>query len=242
MKALLLFLLFTFSLLQAAETVTARYRISYGVFGQIGLSRASLIRHEDRYRIEIRAEATGIAKVMSGGRIERYISHGIVKEGRLVPQQFVTRTKKGKYFLEEHRFRFDHRTRRVYDDYRIKTKEGETEHETTLPFYAPDDILTLFFNLPRYLKKSCKKNRCLLYAVGANDKNGLVTITPLKDRRFRVVLHRRIFASRQGEMYIHLTKEGLCDRAVLKDVIFFGDVKAKAITISKKPTPPKGKE
>ncbi len=232
MKAFWIALFLTLSLLQAGERVTGLYRITYGLFGQIGLSRSSLIRQGDHYHVEIRAEATGIAKVMSGGRVESYASYGVIKKGKLIPQRFVIRTKKGKHFFEEHRFVFDHLARKVRDYHRVKTDEGEVTHETTLPFYAPDDILTLFFNLPFYLKQSCKaQKRCLLYAVGANDKNGLVTITPLGNRRFRVVLHRRIFASKEGEMFIHLTKEGLCDRALLKDVVFFGDVKAKAITI-----------
>ena len=32
-------------------------------------------------------------------------------------------------------------------------------------------------------------------------------------------------------MMVHLVPQGICDSALLKDVIFFGDVKAKATKI-----------
>ena len=212
-----------------------KYEISYAIFGTIGESEARLVIDPKAatYRITIEAKAKGLAKLMSNRRIERYISRGIVRNNLLIPQIFETDTKKGNYFREHHIYRFNHTAKKVFHFERITIKRDEKEREETLSYWAEDDILTLFFNLHHYVKRgTCKGSFCRLKAVGANDKDGLVDISP-KGKYLKVILHRRIFASRHGEIYVHMRKDGIADFAMLKDVIFFGDVKAKAITIRK---------
>jgi len=45
----------------------------------------------------------------------------------------------------------------------------------------------------------------------------------------KVILNDRIFASAQGELLINLGRDGLCDKAILEDVLFFGDVVGKRV-------------
>jgi hypothetical protein len=45
----------------------------------------------------------------------------------------------------------------------------------------------------------------------------------------KVVLNDRIFSSSQGELLINLDENGLCEKAILEDVLFFGDVVGKRI-------------
>jgi hypothetical protein len=234
MKKTVLLILFSTLLLFGTEphTLKAEYAISYAIFGKIGKAEARLRIENNRYHIEIRAEATGIAKLMSNQRIEQYSSSGIVVNKRLEPEHFIVKTRKGKYFKEEHHFFFNHLQKRVKHITYITTKEERKEKEELLSYYARDDILTLFFNLRFYLHDRCKTGKCTLVAAGANEKDGRVDIISLGRNRFKVILHRRIFASKQGEMEIHINEMGICDFALLKDVVFFGDVKANTTKIS----------
>ena len=40
-----------------------------------------------------------------------------------------------------------------------------------------------------------------------------------------VVMHRKLYHSKKGELEVKMGKEGIVDKAVLKDLIFFGDVR-----------------
>ncbi len=213
------------------RTLKAEYAISYAIFGKIGKADALLRVEKDRYTATISAEATGVAKLMSNRRVERYQSSGKIVNGRLVPLTFTALTMKGKHYRAEHRFLFDHEVKTITEISNITdgsmTKQTEKRHD----YYAEDDILTLFFNLRFYLKNRCKSGQCTLTAVGANEKDGQVDITALGGNNFKVVLHRRIFASKQGEMKIHINEMGICDKSLLKDVVFFGDVKSEVTKI-----------
>ena len=48
-----------------------------------------------------------------------------------------------------------------------------------------------------------------------------------------VLLNKRIFASKNGEMYIDLNDDGICTNAVLKDVLMFGDIRGKMTSLKK---------
>ena len=213
------------------RTLKAEYAISYAIFGKIGKADALLRVEKDRYSAVISAKATGVAKLMSNRRVERYQSSGKVVNGQLIPLTFTTLTLKGKHYRAEHRFVFDHKAKIITElsditDHGLN-KHTEKEHD----YYAQDDILTLFFNLRFYLKNRCKSGQCTLIAVGANENDGRVDITALGGNNFKVILHRRIFASKQGEMKIHINKMGICDKSLLKDVVFFGDVKSEVTKI-----------
>ncbi|MDP3292949.1 MAG: DUF3108 domain-containing protein, partial [Sulfuricurvum sp.] len=45
----------------------------------------------------------------------------------------------------------------------------------------------------------------------------------------KVVLNDRIFSSAQGELLINLDEQGLCEKAILEDVLLFGDIVGKRI-------------
>lgn len=76
------------------------------------------------------------------------------------------------------------------------------------------------------------------YAVGANKTDGRIDVKPLhvkdefdwKDGHLmRVIVNDKIFASDKGELLINLRDDGLCQQAILKDVIFFGDIRGEMI-------------
>ncbi len=233
MKLILTLLLFFTAVFAetGVRTLKAEYAISYAIFGKIGKADALLRVEQDRYSAVISAQATGVAKLMSNRRVERYQSNGKIVNGRLVPLIFTTLTLKGKHYRAEHRFLFDHKAKIITEISDITDRSVNKHTEKKHDYYAQDDILTLFFNLRFYLKNRCKSGQCTLTAVGANEKDGRVDITALGENNFKVVLHRRIFASKQGEMKIHINEIGICDKSLLKDVVFFGDVKSEVTKI-----------
>ena len=213
------------------HSMRAEYDISYAIFGVIGHSSASLKVAKNTYTIHIEARAAGIAKLMSNNRVEIYESRGTISEGRLIPDVLEIHTKKGEHFSASEYYHFDYAHQKILHVTQMKDSVGVDEKKEVLSYFAKDDILTLFFNLPRYLKKNpCITKTCIFRAIGANKKDGNVDIQKI-GKNFKVRLHRRIFASKEGEMMVHLTPQGICDSALLKDVIFFGDVKSKATKI-----------
>ncbi len=103
-------------------------------------------------------------------------------------------------------------------------------------------MMTLFLNLPIHIKEKYTAKKYQYKAIGADRKNGRVDITipsqeHLKqilqsvgegqegDWYSRVVMHRKLYQSKQGELDVRIGQEGLVEKAVLKDLIFFGDVR-----------------
>ena len=107
---------------------------------------------------------------------------------------------------------------------------------------ATHDLLTFFLDLPKLmdLNKPGAKKRFLV--VGADRKNGRVDIyIPQKKERkayrkllgdaskegnyAKVIMHRKLYHSKQGELEIVIDRQGVVHKGVLEDVLFFGDVR-----------------
>ncbi len=245
MKKIILILLIIYTAL-GAKTIVATYKVGFGIFGKIGTAKAIFqIRKDNTYHISIKAVATGLAKVLSGGRVESYESDGKVINGFLVPDIYKGVTKKhGKTAIKI--YYFLHK-KRVVDMLKIRIKEGkESRSSESLKYYANNDILTLFFNIKHYLDDFKFKGEKILHAVGANKKDGKVNIiAPVgeklkslkrylgeKSGHFLIVfINQKIFASKRGELYLDINDEGICTKAVLKDVILFGDIRGVLVDL-----------
>ena len=95
-----------------AETIEALYSVSFGVIGEIGKAKAHLEREEDKYRIEVAGEATGMAKALSKNRKEKQISQGHIRDGLLVPDSYsVVRSFGNKVITKV--YTLDHKNRSV---------------------------------------------------------------------------------------------------------------------------------
>ena len=231
MKKLLL-LLFVLSQIVSAKVLTATYEVSFGIFQTMGIANARMeIKDDQTYVIHIDAKTTGVAKVLSGNRIEIYESRGIVKNGRLIPQKYVQimQTNSKKMITT---YTFDHLNQIVWKE---KIKNDNREY-TQNDFYAPEDILSLFFNIGLYTQA---RQDQVLHAIGGNGKDGRINLVfpnpnDLKSMKkeletedgdfMKVVLNDRIFSSANGELLINLSRDGLCNKAVLEDVLLFGDI------------------
>lgn len=215
-----------------AKMVTATYEVSYGIFENLGIAEAKFeMREDNTYSIRIEARSSGIAKVLSDNRVEVYESHGIIRNGLLIPQKYIkTRRTDSKKMIKI--YTFDHVKKTVVRE-NINSDEWEPKpHE----YYASEDILTLFFNFKHYLNEN---HEGAFYAVGGNKKDGRIDVVFLKGEELeeakkkldksegkflKVILNDKIFSSANGELLIHLDESGLCSKAILEDVIFFGDI------------------
>jgi len=228
-----------------AEIIKADYDVSYGIFGKIGVSKAILTKKKKRYTIDIRLYATGLAKFLSGDRRERHISKGhIDKNGLLISDLYQVikshgETKVTKIYRVNHK---KHQVIKTYKKYR-NHKLVKTEN-TTLDFYSKDDLLTLYFNLDGAIKDKNKPAKYVFKAVGAERQQGKVTvIIPIfyKLKSYKealgkgaswyatAIIHQKIFSSKEGHLLLAVGKDGITEKAVLKDVIFFGDIVAKRV-------------
>lgn len=245
-----------------AKKIDATYHITYGIVGEVGVAKAKFITKDDNtYLINIEANSTGFAKSLSGGRNELFKSEGrVFKSGRLEPKTYThvtTRMKKKSGFILDpskwekvlskkenvSTFHEDKITER-----RIKSLDGEIlkDKTKTLKYFVKDDLLSLFFNFKIRSNDFNITKTTDFYAVGADKKDGKLEVKPMlkKDQlelfgdesghNFIAIINKPVFSSNKGELYIKLNDAGIATAAVLKDVLFFGDIKATLVNSSEK--------
>ncbi|BBG65103.1 hypothetical protein NNO_0400 [Hydrogenimonas sp.] len=244
----LIFILALFGVAAFAEMIHATYKIEYGIFGKMGVADAYLTEKEGEYEIKMVAKATGLAKVLSGGRVEVYGSRGRIVDGKLMPKTFTKDIRRsGKRRIKV--YTFDHNAKRVvfheenYRDGKLKDEKNET-----LPYYAENDILSLYFNIRNIIGECNEPFAKDLKAVGAEKKTGRVRVETVtggeRDRLKRslgdepcylkVTIFQKLFGSKGGELYLSLNREFIVQKALLKDVIMFGDIRGKIIGFEEK--------
>jgi len=227
----------------SAKVLDATYSVSYGVFGQLGISKAHLETQKDTYTIEVSAKTTGIVKKLSKNRQERYISKGHIVNGLLVSDTLhIIRSHGSKY--SEKTYIIDHQHKKVTKISIAKNKGKIYKNETKeLGFYSQDDLLTLYFNLSARMDPS-KAGMYELTAVGAEKQDGKVKIVIPDKKRISqyqkilgngdfwyltAIIYQKIFESNKGELMIAIGKDGIAQKAVLKDLILYGDLVAERI-------------
>lgn len=233
----IIFVLALLSQIASAKVITATYEVSYGIFQTMGIADARFeTRDDDTYSIRIEARTTGIAKLLSNNRIEVYESHGNIAHGRLVPKKYIKIRRTDSKKMTKI-YTFDHSKKMASKEVIEGTERDKEEND----FYAPEDILSLFFNVKQYMK--LRQNQ-VLYAIGANKNNGRIDVVFPKGQEIeklkqelemdegvfvKVILNDKIFSSANGELLINLDDEGLCEKAILEDVLLFGDIVGKRV-------------
>ena len=229
------------STVSMAEVVKADFDVSFGIVGQIGTAKALLTKEHDDYTIDIHLEATGLAKVLSGERKERHVSKGHIENGLMVSDLYQV-IKSHRNIVINKEYWIDHKSKKVIKKYK-KFKEGKlvSDRKSTLEFYAKDDLLTLYFNLDMAIKEKHAPGTYRFKAVGAERQKGKVTVVIPKKSDLpsyreelgddslwyaTAIIHQKIFLSQEGRLHLGVGKDGITNQAVLKDVVFFGDIKA----------------
>ncbi len=236
-----LFLYILLALMLWSKNIQASYNVSYGIFGTVGTAKAYLHQSHKHYSIDIYLEATGIAKFLSQGRKEHHISKGHIVNGVMISDMYQVIQSYGDVMMTK-TYSIDHKNKRVQKRYR-KYLHTKLQEDTIryLDFYAEDDLLTLYFNLKRLIPDTQKPHIYHFMAVGAERQKGKVTLTipPAKALpHYQKILgdgaswyalamiHQKIFSSKDGELMLAIGDDGITNKAVLKDVIFFGDIRA----------------
>lgn len=252
MKSIYLFLLlFSFGY---SQTLEANYKVSFGIFGEVGIAKAILhVRNDLSYEINMYAKSTGFAAFVSGGREEWFSSIGKVSSnGILIPQEYkkIVQRKKNLATFEHQKlvikkdvniYTFNHLEKKV-TLFKEKSEDNTVVSvaEEELEYYAKNDLLSLFFNLKNLFHSEFQTQT--LYAVGANKKDGRIDIEPIKNKKklqkelswkegvyLKVTINDKIFSSQKGELLVNLNDASIAQNALLKDVLFFGDIRGKLI-------------
>lgn len=242
MKKLFFILLLPFYLYSVE--IEAEYKISYGIFGTLGKAETKISKENGNYTIMAKAYTEGFAKVLSNNRQEVYTSKGKIIGGNLLPLEY-KKVKSTDSYIKEKKYTFDHQNKTVtlekseYD----KKSEKSVFYEEKFKYYAPNDILSLYFNLNSLVDGKDQKE-FVFHAIGAKEDNGRVDIIePIgeeldemkkymdldKNKFLKVSINQKIFSSEKGEMLINVSSNNMCNKAVLKDVIMFGDIVAKRV-------------
>ena len=225
-----------------AKVLDVSYKVSFGILGEMGISDAHLETKGNRYTIDIKMKATGLAKILSKNRKERHISKGHIVNGMYISDSYKVIKSYGKKYSEK-LYTIDHKKKKVKKEY-FSRKNGKMnkKEQTILNFYSKNDLLTLYFNLPKMIKDRSKAGTYELSAVGAERQNGLVKIRIPTTKGIKnyeetlgkgdywylsAIIYQKIFASNKGELMLAVGKDGVAQKAVLKDLILFGDLVAK---------------
>jgi hypothetical protein len=238
--SILFLLFFSFS---HAKSIHVDYTIEFGIFGEVAQAKATLVSSKKRYTIEANVTAIGyMAKVISKNLKERHISKGYIKN-RLLFSNMYQMIKSYGIYKSTTIYQVDHKKRSVTKHYkRWKKKKKESDAKMRLGYYAPDDLISFFLNLSKHIKEKYQYRKYTFKVTGADRKNGRVDviIPPKKDLLemkkllgglsegewyARVIMYRKLYHSKKGELLVRIGRTGLVEKAVLKDLIFFGDVR-----------------
>ncbi len=230
-----------------ATDISAKYRVSFGILGELGIANTSLhVDEKNRYKIVVHAVTTGVANFLSGEREEWHISEGRVdKNGILIPayykkivQRYSSINSKVVLKKDIRKYVFNHEKKELKVQKTILIGNKKEYSQKDGDYYAPNDLLSLFFNFKKMLPSLEVKTASKFYAVGANKTDGRIDIIPLKNsddldwedgHLMKVIINQKIFSSKKGELLLNLGDDGLCKQAVLKDVLLFGDIRGELI-------------
>jgi hypothetical protein len=236
------FVFIFFSPLLHAKELAADYSVEFGIFGQVGKAHAILRSDEKYYMLDANVSAEGIAKAVTDDLKERHISKGHIENGFLVTDMYQMIKSFGIYTTTTI-YRVDHKKKRVTRQYKRWEYDKQIMDDTELlDYYGKDDLMTFFLNLPVHIKDKQRPKTYQFEVVGEDRKNGRVDITIPTQKALKkiirfvgkgqegdwystVVMYRKLYHSKQGELDVRMGKEGMVEKAVLKDLIFFGDVR-----------------
>jgi len=242
-KYLLVYLFFFLSWLDA-QLLDVKYRVEFGALGELGILHAHLETKGNRYTIFMDAKATGLAKTLSKNRKETHLSEGFVRDGRYYTERYSVLVEYGKKKREKV-YTVDYQKKIVSKSYKKYRKGKLISHtESTLDFFGVDDLLTLYFNLPKILDTKSKPGLYTFEVIGTEQQNGKMELClPKPDqlkkytqtlgegayRYLAAIIYQKIFSRNKGELMIAVDKEGIIHKAVLKNLVMFGDLTVERI-------------
>ena len=223
MKKLIILII---AVLSYSFSMTATYQAKYGWFGTIGEAQGYFEKNATNYKI------TTFSKITKFIDFKNYhISQGIIKKGILTPliyKNIIIRGDK-KYTLL---YRFDYKKKKIY---KLKYKNGHLLYKRIMDFFTNNDILTLYFNLPKIMRE----NKETFYALGGQKHTGRVDVEILskgKITKIKANLYNKIFAGDKGILYLDIkTSNWVTLNGIVKNVLKIGDLKGKLVDFKQVP-------
>ncbi len=243
MKRAVIFILLFLSTFGHAKSINVNYGVSFGALGELGVANIYLNESNNKYIIDIKAKTTGIVKTMSSNRQERHTSRGHIVNGKYVSDSYIVHISRAEK-IKDKIYTIDHKTKTVTKRI-IKKENGKVVSDVRekLSFYSSDDLLSMYMNTPKLISRSNGTAKIYRFkAVGAENQNGNIeifvpAISNLSGYKqelgnkghwyFKAIINQPIFASRRGEFMIAMDKDGVTQKAVLQDLILFGDLVAR---------------
>jgi len=232
-----------------AKKIVVDYVVEFGVIGQVGKVHTLYSDDNAHYIIDTNLSAVGmLAQKMTHHLKERHICKGFIsKDGTRVVTRYQMIKSYGKY-KSTTIYKVNHQSKKVTKQYikwekRDKGKDKKIlDYTYTLGYYARSDMVTLFLNLDHYIQHKNKPKHYIFKAVGADREKGRVDVRiPRKKETMmmksllgvpkngewlmNLVMHRQLYHSKKGELMVRMGKDGIVQKAVLKDILFFGDIR-----------------
>jgi len=219
-----------------AKTMMATYTAKYGWFGTIAEATGVYEYNKTNYKITAQTKTKGIVASFSKHLSQTYISEGIVKNNILIPKKYTLIIKRGDNIYKRV-YKFDRKNKKII---KIRFKNSQFQGKETLKYYVSEDVLSLYFNLPNYLKTK-KQKIYTFYAIGGRKSDGRIDVTfptgnelkNIKDEfdnkkglYIKANLYNKVFAGDKGILYLVIDpKNWVTLKGVVKNVLKIGDLK-----------------
>lgn len=236
LKKILFMLVFIFSTTLFAKVTHINYDAKFGIFGTIGSLKTKLTQNRKSYTIDTKMALTGLAKRLFSRHRGRYISKGHIRNGLMITDLYQIIERYDDMVVSKE-YWTNHKRKRVTLKIK-KWKNGKLieNKKERLKFYAKEDLLTLYFNLNKTLTKKGKTYH--FRVVGLEKQNGRVKITVPSRSQSRsykndlgdtanwyakALIHQKNFRKKKGDILMSVSKDGYIKKAVIKDILMYGD-------------------
>jgi hypothetical protein len=224
MRIILLLFIGIFSL---GFEISATYKANYGWFGTIATASGSFKKFNSHYLITTISKTTGFAKKFVN-LTQIYQSSGVIKNNILIPLEYKNIIiRNGKQYTLI--YSFDYNNSKIY---KTKYKDGKFIYKKPLCFFAKNDILTLYWNLPKIMHSNSQTFK----ALGGERHTGRVDVTILKKSKsitkLKVNLYNKVFAGDKGILFLDVNNSNwVTIKGVVKNVLKVGDVKGEITSL-----------
>ena len=207
-------------------SMKAEYEARFGWFGVVAKATGYFEKNQSSYFIKTFSKTTKFIDFKN-----YHISKGKIVNGILVPLTYKNIIIRGnkKFDLI---YTFDYLHKKIY---KTKYKNNKFIYKRTLEYFANNDILTLYFNLPIIMKKTKETFK----AIGGDRHTGRIDIEILKKGKITKIkanLYNKIFAGDKGILYLDInTSNWVTLKGKVKNVLKIGDLKGRLVKFTQAP-------
>ena len=214
------------AVLSYSFSMKATYIAKYGWFGIVAKATGYFEKNQTDYIIKTFSYITKFIDFKN-----QHISKGRIINGILVPLTYKNIIFRGndRYDLV---YTFDYLHKKIY---KTKYKNGKFIYKRTLPYFANNDILSLYFNLPLIMKNRHQTFK----AIGGERHTGRIDVDILqkgKITKIKANLYNKVFAGDKGILYLDInTSNWVTLKGIVKNVLKIGDLKGRLVNFTQAP-------